>query len=440
MLKPHGLITGLGVLAILGGYAFWANKHPVTDTTSATPASPKVLSLTADQITGIRLAKTGAEPIMINKTGDKWQIEGAKPLAADQDAITSLTGAVSPLNSDRLIDEHPQSLESFGLVTPTSEVDVTTKDGKTQKLLLGADTPSGSDTYAKLESDPKVYTIASSSKSAFDKSVNDLRDKRLLTLNADKITSVTLAAKGAPVEFSKNSGGDWQITKPKPLRADTATVDDLVGKLKDAKMDLTATPSAADFAAAPKIGSVTFVDDKGPQSIEIHKAKDATIYAKSTGVEGIYKVAPDVGTAVDKGADDFRNKKLFDFGFTDPAKVDLAGKLYEKTGDKWFYGPAQIDSASIQNVIDKLRDLAATKFDDRSDRISGAPVLTLAVTWGEKSKVDKVVVNKSGADYSGVRDGDATAYSLDPKSVDELQKAIADIKPYQAPRADTNKK
>ncbi len=435
-MKPHGLITALGVLAILGGYAWWANKHPVADKASATPASPKILSLSADQIQSIRLAKTGADPVVLNKTGSNWQIDGSKPLAADSDAVTTLTGTVSPLTADLLIDEHPQSLTAFGLDKPASEVDITTKDGKTQKLLFGSDTPTGGDTYVKLDNDPKVYTVPSATKTSLDKSVNDLRDKRLLTLNPDKITSVTLTAKGAPVEFGKNPGGEWQITKPKPLRADGAAVDDLVGKLKDAKMDLTATPTPAEFNAATKVGSATFVDDKGPQSIEVRKAKDNSIYAKSTAVEGMYKVAADVGTAIDKGVDDFRNKKLFDFGFTDPSKLDLGGKLYEKTGDKWFTGSTQIDSASLQSVVDKLRDLAATKF---SDKIAGSPVLSLAVTWGDKSKVDKVAINKNGADYLAVREGDATAYAIDSKSVDEIQKAIAEIKPFQPPKADTKK-
>ena len=41
-------------------------------------------------------------------------------------------------------------------------------------------------------------------------------------------------------------------------------------------------------------------------------------------VEGIYKVASDLGDGLDKRLDDFRNKKLFDFGFSDPTKVERA--------------------------------------------------------------------------------------------------------------------
>lgn len=437
MLKPQGLITAVGVLAILGGYAWWANKHPTAPDTSTAATSPKILSLSADQITGIRLAKTGAEPVVLSKSGNQWQITAPQALPADSDSLTALTTALSPLASDRLIEEHPASLAPFGLDNPTSEVDITTKDGKTQKLLFGADTVSGGDTYAKLGNDTKVYTVASSSKTSLDKSVNDLRDKRLMTLNSDKISSITLTAKGPAVEFSKNSSGDWQITKPKPMRADGGAVDDLVTKLKDAKMDLSATPAPADFAGATKLGTATFTDNRGPQTIEVRKAKSGDIYAKASAVEGVFKVAADVGTAIDKGGDDFRNKKLFDFGFTDPAKLDLGGKVYEKNGDKWFSSSNQFDSTSIQDVIDKLRDLAAVKF---ADHVSGSPALTLGVTWGEKSKIDKVTINKSAEDYIGVRDGDPTAYGIDAKAFDDLQKTIAAIKPYQAPKTTGTKK
>ena len=66
----------------------------------------------------------------------------------------------------------------------------------------------------------EVFTIASYVKTSLDKTANDLRDKRLLTFDSDKLTRVELAAKGAPVEFGKNGQNEWQILKPRPLRAD----------------------------------------------------------------------------------------------------------------------------------------------------------------------------------------------------------------------------
>ena len=40
-------------------------------------------------------------------------------------------------------------------------------------------------------------------------------------------------------------------------------------------------------------------------------------------VEGVYKVPKDLAKASIRALDDFRNKKLFDFGFNDPDKIEF---------------------------------------------------------------------------------------------------------------------
>ena len=71
---------------------------------------------------------------------------------------------------------------------------VTRKDGKTDKLLIGDDTPNNSGAYARLPNNPHVYTVFSFVKTSLDKNLNDLRDKRLLTFDSDKLTRVELNA------------------------------------------------------------------------------------------------------------------------------------------------------------------------------------------------------------------------------------------------------
>ena len=440
-MKPTGLMLATGVLVVLGGTVWYFNKHPKVET-PATPPSPKVLSVPEDQIEAIRLAKTGSDPIVLKKLADKWVIAEPKQMPADQDAVKSLTGSLSSLGSDRLIDDHPASLTDFGLSTPGEEVDITKKGGAVDKLLIGSDTPSGSDTYVKLESKPAVYTVASSTKSSFDKAVNDLRDKRLMPFDSDKVTAVTVTSKGPAFSFGKNAQGEWQIVKPSPMRADASQADDLVRKLKDAKMDTAATDDAkkmdADFASGTNVGTATVTDNSGPYTITIHQAKDKTYYAKSSVVEGVYKLAGDLGDGLkDKDVDSFRNKKLFDFGFNDPSKLDLNGAVYQKSGDKWNGPSGLVDAGSVQSVIDKLRDLSATKF---ADKMAGSQVLAVAVTSGDKNKFEKLIINKAGDSFDAQRDGEPSVYVIESKSLEDLQKAISGIKPYVAPKTDTKKK
>jgi hypothetical protein len=443
-MKPGGLFTALGLLVILGGLVWWSNKHPNTGAASKTPPAPKLISVDSNQIEGIRLAKTGSDPVEVVKLANTWTISKPTTMAADADAVNMLTGSLATLNADRVIDEHPANLKDFGLDTPTDEVDVTVKGGKTSKLLLGSDTPAGTGTYAKLDGDPKVYTIPTYLKTSLDKSVNDLRDKRLLTFNQDKLTAVAVAGKGAPVEFGKNAQGDWQIVKPKPLRADGAQVDDLIRKLKDAKMDLTGAKSdpkdsAAQYASGERVGALTTTDNTGAQTIEIHKSKDKDggYYAKSSVVPGFYKVAGDIGDSLGKSLDDYRNKKLFDFGFNDPSKLEINGTAYQKSADKWTAGSNTYDAGTIQAVIDKLRDLSATKF---SEKMAGTQAITIGITAGDNHRYEKVTINKDGDAYDAQRDGEpATVYVIDGKNIDDLQKAVSGIK-QAAPAAPAKKK
>jgi len=292
---------------------------------------------------------------------------------------------------------------------------------------------------AAVGGDPRVFTLASYSKTSVDKSASDLRDKRLLTANFDKVSQVDLTAKKQNIEFGRSKDA-WQIVKPRPLRADNFSVEDLVRKLKDAKMDLSASADsdekkiAALFASGTPVATAKVTDATGTQTLEIRKNK-TDYYAKSSAVSGVYKVASDLGTSLDKALDDFRNKKLFDFGFDDVSAVDMhdGSKTYSlvKGGPDWWDNGKKMDSASVQAFIDKFRDLAATKFPD-SGFTSAA--ITMKVTSNEGKRVENISIAKNGDNYIAEREGEPSLYQLDPKAVEDLQKAAADVKPAAEPK------
>ena len=141
------------------------------------------------------------------------------------------------------------------------------------------------------------------------------------------------------------------------------------------------------------------------------------------------KCTADLGDGLDKKVDDFRNKKIFDFGLTDPNKIEIGKAAFEKSGDKWMSGPKQMDPSSVQTLIDKLRDLAATKFADTG---GGAPVLDITVTSNNGKRVEKVSITKQGDTYFAKRENEPSIYQLDGKAVDDLQKAANDVRTGRA--------
>src|SRR5437764_14525384 len=90
-------------------------------------------------------------------------------------------------------------------------------------------------------------------------------------------------------------------------------------------MDLTSDDqkkAASSFASGKSIGTAKLTTDSGIQELEVRKSKE-DYYAKSTDVTGVYKVGSDVGQGLDKKLDDFRNKKLFELGYTEPEKIEI---------------------------------------------------------------------------------------------------------------------
>jgi hypothetical protein len=433
------MIVLLGLLAAL----YWSNRHPKSAETTEASANiaPKILSLKEDDISKIDLKKKGADEIVLAKSDGKWQITAPKPLGADQTTVSSMLSTLSSLNSDRLVEERASNLSQYGLADPALEADVIVKD-KTQKLLFGDKTPSENAVYAKLVDDPRVFTIATYEKNNIDKSVNDLRDKRLITANQDKVSKVELLAKKQFIEFGRNKD-EWQIVKPKPQRADGTQVQDLLHSLTEAKMELSASDDskkiAASFASATPVAMAKVTDESGTQELQVRKNKD-DYYAKSSVVDGVYKVSSSVGQAMDKGLEDFRNKKLFDFGFSDPNKIEIhdGTKSYFLTrgGEDWWNGGGKkLDMSTAQSLIDQIRDLSATKFVDSGFM---QPSIDLTVTSNDGKRVEKVAISKSGDNYLAKREGEPTLYEIDSKAISDLQKAAEDLKTV-APASNTAK-
>jgi hypothetical protein len=443
-MKIRGLLVALGLLVVLAG-GIWYLNHKGKDSTDKASATPNVLTLKEADIVRVEIDRQeGEATTVLEKDGSgTWKVTAPQAYPVDRDAVAALLGAVSSVASDKVVDEKAGDLSQYGLAPPALAVTVRLKDGKSKKVLLGEAAAIGSAFYAAAEGDHHVYTVASYTKEGLDKSSADLRDRRLLTFNSDKLARVVFNSHKTETEFGKNASGDWQIVKPKPYRADVFSVDDLVRRLKEVKLDPSLSAedqkkAAATFGSAAPVSTVTVTDANGSQKLEIRKVKakdekDDKYYAHSSVVEGVYSVEATTAKAFDKTTDDFRNKKIFDFGFNDPSRIDYHSAKVQttvsKAGEKWYRAGKALDSNSIQTLLDKLRDLTATKFAESGP---GASEIEITVVSSDGKKTEKVSLAKSGADpgagWLARRDGDASLYVIPAANVDEFDRAAADLK------------
>jgi hypothetical protein len=72
--------------------------------------------------------------------------------------------------------------------------------------------------------------------------------------------------------------------------------------------------------------------------------------------------------------------------------------------------------------------------------MGGTPVLPIGVTAGDNHRSEKVTINKDGDVYDAQRNGEPAVYVIDAKTMDDLQRAIAGIKPASAAKPGSKKK
>lgn len=436
-MKSKGLLTASFLLLVLSVVIWWSNKKAATaDKTSVETTTVKLLNLPEDQIQNVEIKKRTGETINLHQNGPQWQITEPKPFRADPDVVSSMLSTLSSLSSDRTIEEKAAALDQYGLNQPTIELIITDKNKKTTRLLIGDDTPAGTAVYAAIAGDARIFALSSYKKNTFDKSPNDLRDKRLLIFESDKVSSIELTAKKQTIAFGRNKD-QWQILRPRPLRADGSQVEELSRTLRDAKMDLSASEEdkkvSAAFGSGTLFATAKVTDVSGTQELQVRKNKD-DYYAKSSVVAGVFKLSSGTGTGLDKGLEDFRNKKLFDFGFVDPERVEIhdgpKSYLLTRSGSDWWSSGTKMDPGTVSALIDKIRDLSAVKFPEVG---FASPVIDLTVTSDGGKRMEKVLLAKNGDNYEAKRENEPPLYELTASSISELQKSAADLKPAPAP-------
>jgi hypothetical protein len=440
-MKIRQLIAAAIVLAALSATLYWSNRHqPIEDAAKAAANAPvKIVTFQKDDISKVEIKRKGGETVDLMRSGPQnWKITSPQLLVGDADTISTILYALSPLETDRVIEEKASDLKTYGLAEPSVEVSATDKNGKSQKILVGDDVPASGSSYAKLEGDPRVFLITASSKANFDKGLKDLRDKRLLPVDFNNISKIEIVSPKLDLAFS-SSNGQWLLQVPKNVRGDTSKLEGVVEKLRLATMDPSAPEAdtkkaASSFSSGTPIATVKATDASGSQELQVRKSKD-DYYAKTTAMDGAFKVTKELGEAIAQNLDDFREKRLFDFAEANPEKIEIHSgpKAYflTRSGEDWWSDGKKMDAVSIDSLIRELRLLAAAKFVSTG---FSSPATTLIVTSSDGKRVENVQVSKSGNGYMAKRENEALLYDLDSKVFEDLQKAADELKPAETPK------
>lgn len=171
----------------------------------------------------------------IAKKNDKWQMLKPVTTAGDNDKIKELLSTINRTAVNDFIDTHPLNMASFGLDKPTYTADFTSLvKGKPtlQTLLLGKDVPGkANQIYGMLKGQSFVFTIAKDEAAKMKPSTDDLRAKKLFSLEQNNIGRVSFDTMGSRLVLESDTAGKWHLAGDPKTRLDQGSVTNVVGNL-----------------------------------------------------------------------------------------------------------------------------------------------------------------------------------------------------------------
>lgn len=441
-MKFKGILIGAVLLAVLSGGVYWSIKHSEEQDKKSAQGAPKELAIGEGEIQQLEIKRRGDETVVVKRiAGMNWDIVSPVQLHADVDTVNGILQVLGGLTPESLIEDKISNWEPFGLKDPTIEVTATLKDGKKHLIAVGDDLPAGGSMYVRANNDTKLYSVAGYQRSSLAKGWRDLRDRRLMPFESEKLSRLEMVKGGTTIEFGRIQNNEWQIVKPKPYRADSLKVDEMSRRLRDARLDPAQSEAdekstLAKFNAASPFVTIRATDPSGNTQLEVRKARDTdktedVYYAKSASVSGAHKLNSELGQILEKKLDDFRNRKLFDFGFNDPSKIEYTqnGKTrsFGRNTDKWLEGGKEVKAENVQIFIDRLRELTAKDFVDAPKPLTKADIeVSVTSTDGKRTETIRIAGNLCA------RGSEPAAYTVDTSALEELTKQASRIEPVAA--------
>ena len=204
----------LVVLALgLGGYIYFVESK--RDLSEPAAKKERVFALEPGKIEEIEVRAAKGDVTTIKKNGTEWQITSPVAAAADSGAVNGIVSALETLDSEATLEENPTSVKDFGLDPARYSIGFKVA-GETalRRLKLGSKTPTGTELYAQVEGQPKLFLISSFLDDALNRTSFDLRDKTALKFDRDTVDAITLEYAAPPSISLAKKGNDWLLTSP----------------------------------------------------------------------------------------------------------------------------------------------------------------------------------------------------------------------------------
>lgn len=189
-----------------------------------------------------------------NEKGD-WQLQQPIVARADRAAVQGVLDALFDWKIAEFSADSVADFATYGIDENALKVTVNAGDkNHEQTLLVGK--PAGTNSaqvYAATPPEKSVYAVSTDALAKVNIKINDLRDRRLITLSSYDVAGFRVQQGEQKLELKKDVSGEWSIVQPRPAKADGARVQDFLTQITGVKIEdfldqATSNPAALGLA------------------------------------------------------------------------------------------------------------------------------------------------------------------------------------------------
>lgn len=414
----------------------------------------KLLNVEKEDITEIYIEPNKVRAV---KQGDSWKITEPVETDGEKTSIESICGMFNWANIERAVSSDPADYATFGLQPPKGKMVITHKDG-VDTLYLGDRSPTGSYVFARRGGAPDVFLTTTSLETYTNKTLFDLREKKVLSFDKNQVRTFELLNKSDKLLFEKD-GTEWNMVDPLKLRGDRTELDKIVNRLNTerAKEFVDEAPEdLSKYGLHNPIVKATFTlgEDKATKRLIIGSKKDDRYYAKDESRRPVFLVDTSFVSLLQADRNKLRNKRLADFVTTDIDLMEITFSdttfICEKdTASNWFIKEpieAKAKNWKISPITSAAANLQVKEFVTDSPgslaRYGLDRPQIVASFFKEGKELMKVLVGKKAGDNNVyLKTGDnPSVYKVGDDIIKKLKVDLEDVReaPQTAAADSTN--
>jgi hypothetical protein len=444
LMKFKGTAAMMAAFFSLGIYYFLIDLPAEKTKAQEKEIAGKVLALKIANVSEFSLIKKNQTITLQQNTNNIWKLSQPLKAAGDNPEAESFLSAIEALEKSRVVESNPKNISQYGLDAPTVKIHIKFKDNREDTLLLGDDSPMGDNIYLKLKSDPAVL-LAATSKTTFDKSVYQFRDKTIFNFSSGSITRIQIKRNEHPLDLIREKE-EWKISGKVQANTDKDVVLAFLQAIQFSRVKefVSENPESLEpFGLQKPTTTLTLEDeDKKSYSIEFGVTENG-IYAKKEDTPEVFRVDSKFHDTLEKRNVDFLLKTLMEFEEKDVTEINIQSKketiqAIRLEKDNWVIKSPQetsADMATIRSLLFDLKEAKLTEFIKLSTDATEAfgldkPKRSFSLRMRDGKTIDLQFgnTNLNGDQFFAKRTGESAVFSVSKETTKKIFRSFHELR------------